>query len=102
MINLKAFFAPKMKDFSLKPGSNFLRKGISNKINKLYKNFNWVILDNAFKLINENNSKLIALHKNKYCKLDGRISLDLGPFVDAIEDVSGIKAEIMGKPEKKI
>ena len=44
----------------------------------------------------------IPLHKNKYCKLDGRISLDLGPFVDAIEDVSGIKAEIMGKPEKKI
>ena len=60
----------------------------------IYKNFNWVILDNAF--------KLIALHKNKYCKRDGRISLDLDPFVDAIEYASGIKAEIMGKPEKKI
>ena len=68
----------------------------------IYKNFNWVILDNAFKLINENNSKLIALHKNKYCKRDGRISLDLGPFVDAIEYACGIKAEVMGKPEKKI
>ena len=66
----------------------------------IYKNFNWIILDNAFKLINENNSKLIALHKNKYCKRDGRISLDLGPFVDAIEYASGIKAEVMGKPEK--
>ena len=68
----------------------------------IYKNFNWVILDNAFKLINENNSRLIALHKNKYCKRDGRISLDLGPFVDAIEYACGIKAEVMGKPEKKI
>jgi len=68
----------------------------------IYKNFNWVILDNAFKLINENNCRLIALHKNKYCKRDGRISLDLGPFVDAIEYACGIKAEVMGKPEKKI
>ena len=64
------------------------------------KNFNWVILDNAFKLINENKCRLIALHKNKYCKRDGRISLDLGPFVDAIEYACGIKAEVMGKPEK--
>lgn len=66
----------------------------------IYKNFNWVILDNAFKLINVNNSKLIALHKNKYCKRDGIIALDLGPFIEAIEYASGIKAEVMGKPEK--
>ena len=67
----------------------------------IYKNFNWVILDNAFKLINENNCRLIALHKNKYCNRDGRISLDLGAFVCAIEYASGIKAKVMGKPEKK-
>ena len=68
----------------------------------IYKNFNWVILDNAFKLINENNCQLIALHKNKYCNRDGKISLDLGPFVDAIEYATGIKAIVMGKPEQKI
>jgi len=66
----------------------------------IYKNFKWEILDSIFKLVYLENSALIALHQNKYCMRDGNISLDLGPFVKAIEYSSGKKSILMGKPEK--
>jgi len=66
----------------------------------IYKNFKWDILDMIFKLVYFENSALIALHQNKYCMRDGKISLDLGPFVKAIEYSSGKKSILMGKPEK--
>ena len=66
----------------------------------IYKNFKWEILDRIFKLIYINNTALIALHQNKYCMRDGKVSLDLGPFVKAIEYASGKKSILMGKPEK--
>ena len=66
----------------------------------IYKNFKWDILDMIFKLVYLENSTLIALHQNKYCMRDGKISLDLGPFVKAIEYSSGKKSILMGKPEK--
>ena len=66
----------------------------------IYKKFNWDKLNQAFKLINDNNSLIIALHKNKYCRRAGEISLDLGAFVKALEFASSRKAIVMGKPEK--
>ena len=66
----------------------------------VYKNFNWDILDRIFKLVYINNAALIALHQNKYCMRDGQVSLDLGPFVRAIEYASNKKSILMGKPEK--
>jgi len=66
----------------------------------IYKNFKWEILDRIFKLVYLENSALIALHQNKYCIRDSKISLDLGPFVKAIEYSSGKKSILMGKPEK--
>jgi len=66
----------------------------------IYKNFKWEILDRIFKLVYLENSALIALHQNKYSMRDGKISLDLGPFVKAIEYSSGKKSILMGKPEK--
>jgi len=66
----------------------------------IYKNFNWEILDRIFKLVYLNNAALIALHQNKYCMRDGNVSLDLGPFVKAIEYASNKKSILMGKPEK--
>ena len=66
----------------------------------IYKNFKWEILDSIFKLVYIENSALIALHQNKYCMRDGKISLDLGPFVKAVEYSSGKKSILMGKPEK--
>ena len=67
----------------------------------IYKNFNWEILDRIFKLVYLNNSALIALHKNKYCMRNNIVSLDLGPFVKAVEYSSDKKSILMGKPEKK-
>ena len=66
----------------------------------IYKDFKWEILDRIFKLVYIENSALIALHQNKYCIRDNKISLDLGPFVKAIEYSSGKKSILMGKPEK--
>ena len=51
----------------------------------LYKEFNWQRLNEAFRIISENDALIIALHKNKYCKRENKIALDLGPFVSALE-----------------
>ena len=67
----------------------------------IHKNFNWEILDRIFKLVYVNKAALIALHQNKYCMRDGVVSLDLGPFVKAVEYASNKKSILMGKPEKK-
>ena len=66
----------------------------------IYKKFNWDKLNQVFKLINNNNSLILALHKNKYCRRGGEITLDLGPFVAALEFASSSKAIVMGKPAK--
>ena len=41
------------------------------------------------------------MHKNKYCKRNDKISLDLGPFVSAIEYATSKEAIIIGKPSKE-
>ena len=66
----------------------------------IYKDFNWDKLNNAFELLLKKECLLIALHKNKYCKRNNKIALDLGPFVNALEYASSKNAIIMGKPEK--
>ena len=67
----------------------------------VYKNFNWEALNKVFGLIINNEAMLIALHKNKYCKRNGKITLDLGPFVHALEYAASIQSVIIGKPDKK-
>jgi len=67
----------------------------------VYKNFNWESLNKAFELIANNEAMLIALHKNKYCERNGKITLDLGPFVSALEYAATIKSVIIGKPDKE-
>ena len=67
----------------------------------VFKNFNWDTLNRAFELIINNKAMLIALHKNKYCKRNGKITLDLGPFVHALEYAASIKSVIIGKPDKE-
>jgi ribonucleotide monophosphatase NagD (HAD superfamily) len=42
---------------------------------------------------------LIATHKAKYIRSpDGALSLGPGPFVTALENASGVQAEVVGKP----
>ena len=44
-------------------------------------------------------ARLIAIHRAKYYKkLDG-LAIGPGPFVSALEEASGVKAECVGKPE---
>jgi ribonucleotide monophosphatase NagD (HAD superfamily) len=44
---------------------------------------------------------LIATHKAKYIRSsDGALSLGPGPFVTALENAAGVKAEIVGKPSR--
>lgn len=65
----------------------------------LYKGFDWTTLDGIFAHVLDG-ARLVALHKNRYCRRDGRIALDLGPFVAAVEYAAGIEAALMGKPER--
>ena len=66
----------------------------------LYKEFNWQRLNEAFRIISENDALIIALHKNKYCKRENKVGLDLGPFVTALENPTSKKSILIGKPEK--
>jgi HAD superfamily hydrolase (TIGR01458 family) len=43
-------------------------------------------------------SKLIALHKSRYWRNQGRLELDLGGFVALLEYATGKVAQIVGKP----
>ena len=69
-------------------------------IGDIYKEFNWITLNHVFQLINNNECLLIALHKNKYCMREDTISLDLGPFISALEYASNKNEVVIGKPEK--
>ncbi len=64
----------------------------------LHVRFDWSLLDRLFTMV-QAGARLIALHKNRYCRRDGRIALDLGPFVAAVEYATGVDAVVMGKPE---
>ncbi|KAK3826017.1 MAG: HAD-like domain-containing protein [Benniella sp.] len=69
--------------------------------------FHYEMLNKAFRLLVESKSTaqpatLIAVHKAKYFadKDGGRLSLGPGGFVEALEFASGVKAHVVGKPQK--
>lgn len=63
----------------------------------LYRDFSWERLNRLFALLRDG-AELVALHKNRYCRRDGELALDLGPFVAALEYASGREALVVGKP----
>ncbi|KIM76977.1 hypothetical protein PILCRDRAFT_12342 [Piloderma croceum F 1598] len=75
--------------------------------------FTYEHLNTAFRvLVNEHETRrssssktvipLIATHKAKYIEsADGVLSLGPGPFVTALENASGLQAEIVGKPSRR-
>lgn len=66
-----------------------------------YRNFTYERLNKAFRYLIEG-SELIAAAKNRYFKdSDGRLSMDAGGFVEALEFASGRQATIIGKPSKR-
>ena len=65
------------------------------------KNFNYKQLNKAFRTLMEG-GELLAAAKNRYFKDgDGKLSLDAGGFVAALEYASGKEARILGKPSKE-
>lgn len=63
----------------------------------LYKGFTWDRLNGLFQTITAG-ALPVALHKNRICRREEGISLDLGPFVAALEYAAGAEARIVGKP----
>ena len=68
-------------------------------IGDLYKKFTWLKLNEIFHT-SINSKKLIAFHKNKTGTRKGKIALDLGPFIKALEYALDKDFILMGKPNK--
>jgi HAD superfamily hydrolase (TIGR01458 family) len=61
--------------------------------------FGYDVLNHAFRQVMDG-GELIALQKNRYWKRADGLSLDVGPFVAAIEYATGRDAYVVGKPAK--
>ena len=63
-------------------------------------NFSYANLNRAFRLLQED-AELLAIAKNRYFKdSDGKLSMDAGCFVSALEYASGKESLLIGKPSK--
>jgi len=58
-------------------------------------------LDRAFRAVIAG-ADLVALQKNRFWKTEGRLSLDAGPFVAALEYATGKEARLVGKPSREL
>lgn len=56
-------------------------------------------LNRAFRLILEQGAGLIGLGRTRYWQAADGLRLDVGPFVAALEEATGRKALILGKPD---
>ena len=56
-------------------------------------------LDHAFRLCQQG-APLVGIGRNRYFKLGGKLHLDAGPFIAALEYAASVEAIIMGKPSK--
>lgn len=61
--------------------------------------FGYDVLNHAFRQV-MNGGELIALQKNRYWMRADGLSLDVGPFVAAIEFATGQEAYVVGKPAR--
>jgi HAD superfamily hydrolase (TIGR01458 family) len=61
--------------------------------------FSYDVLNQAFRQV-MNGAELIALQKNRYWLRADGLSLDVGPFVAAIEFATGREAYVVGKPAR--
>jgi HAD superfamily hydrolase (TIGR01458 family) len=59
--------------------------------------FNYPNLNRAFRLLLDG-AEFLAMGNNHYFRDSGELSLDIGPFVAALEYASGKQAVILGKP----
>ncbi len=61
--------------------------------------FTYNRLNQAFRLLMDG-APILAMGNNRYFKENNELSLDMGPFVAALEFASDTKAQIIGKPAK--
>ena len=61
--------------------------------------FGYDVLNHAFRQVMDG-AELIALQKNRYWRRSDGLSLDVGPFVAAIEFATGADAYVVGKPAR--
>jgi HAD superfamily hydrolase (TIGR01458 family) len=61
--------------------------------------FGYEVLNRAFRLVLDG-AELIALQKNRYWLTPDGFSLDVGPFVAALEYATGREAFVVGKPAR--
>lgn len=66
-------------------------------IGDLYTGFTWQRVNGLFQMA-LGGARIVALHKNRFCRRAEGLSLDVGPFVAALEYAAGAEAAIMGKP----
>lgn len=59
--------------------------------------FDYKHLNRAFSLLMDG-APLLGIGRNRYFKVSGRLQLDAGPFIQALEYAADVKAEILGKP----
>jgi HAD superfamily hydrolase (TIGR01458 family) len=61
--------------------------------------FGYTVLNRAFRAVMEG-AELVALQKNRYWMRADGLSLDVGPFVSALEYATGRDAIVVGKPAR--
>ncbi len=66
-------------------------------VGDLYKGFDWERMNRLFGFL-RGGARLVALHKNRFCRRGDEIALDVGPFVAALEYAAGMEAVVVGKP----
>ncbi len=59
--------------------------------------FDYEHLNKAFSLL-INGAPLLGIGRNRYFKTGGKLQLDAGPFIQALEYAADTEAEILGKP----
>ncbi len=59
----------------------------------------WSRLNDAFRLLAEDGATLLALGRTRYWRDEGRLWLDAGPLVAALEYAASVTATVIGKPD---
>jgi HAD superfamily hydrolase (TIGR01458 family) len=66
-------------------------------VGDLGERFDYAVLNRAFRFILDG-AELVALQRNRYWRRADGLSLDVGPFVAALEYAAGVDAVVVGKP----
>ena len=66
----------------------------------LMEGFTFELLNRVFRKLMDG-AELIAMQKNRYWLTRGKLTLDMGPFVAALEFATGRNARVIGKPSRE-